>query len=140
MANSANANAANAADAKDEDVSSRVGVVEQRITAVEQLLAAKVPGFEQVGARVTELSGAFQQANGRLTAHEQAIERLSTATPPPSSERLSAVEAGLAALVEQVQTLAATRGRSGLSGRLRSIEEKLDALLPVEPTDPPEEP
>lgn len=122
---------------KDEDIITRIASVEQRITAIEQVLREKIPGFEQVGARVTELSGAFQQANGRLTAHEQAIERLSTATPPPSSERLSALEAGLAALTVQVQALAATRGRSGLSGRLASIEEKLDALLPPNPPEAP---
>lgn len=127
MAANANANAAN------EDLAPRMAAVEQRITAVEQLLAAKVPGFEAVGARVTELSGAFLQANQRLTALEAGLEALQVTAPAPAEERLAAVEQALALLAEKVSALAATRGRSGLSGRLASIEEKLSELLAAPP-------
>lgn len=120
----------NAAAEKDEDLAPRIAAVEQRITAVETLLATKVPGFETVGARVTELSGAFLQANQRLTALEAGLEALQVTAPAPAEERLAAVEAGLSTLLERVDALAAVRARSGLSGRLAGIEEKLDQLLP----------
>lgn len=127
-------------DKETEDVTGRMAELENRITAIEALLADKVPGFEAVGVRVTELSAGFQQANGRLTAAQEAVERLSVATPPPGEARLSALETAFSALASQVQALAAVRSRSGLSGRLLSIEEKLDALLPVDPPEAPSDP
>jgi hypothetical protein len=115
------------------DTTARVAALELRLTVVEQLLAQKIPGFEAVGARVSELSAGFLAANGRFTAIEQAIEALTTAAPPPGAERLAALETALVTLSGTVSTLQATRGRTGLSGRLRSIEEKLDALVPPTP-------
>lgn len=119
-----------AAAPANEDLPSRVAAAEQRITAIEQLLASKIPGFEQVGTRVTELSGAFLAANQRLTALEAAVSALAAAPSPVDEQRITAIEATVSSLSATVTQLAATRGRSGLSGRLRGIEEKLDLLLP----------
>lgn len=133
MANNGNA-AGGVTPGLEETLTARISLVEARVTGIEQTLAAKIPGFEQVGTRVTELSGAFLQANGRLAALEAGLEALQAAAPAPAEQRLAAVEQALALLAERVTALAATRGRSGLSGRLASIEEKLNALLP--PTTP----
>lgn len=121
------------ANAEKEDLTPRVAGLEVRVTALETTLAQKIPGFEQVAGRVTELSGAFQNANVRLAGLEAAVEALGAAAPPPGEQRLSALEAAVAALTDKVATLAATRARTGLSGRLLSIEAKLDQLLPPTP-------
>jgi uncharacterized protein YceH (UPF0502 family) len=121
------------ANAEKEDVTPRVAALELRVTALETMLAQKIPGFETVAGRVTELSGAFQNANIRLTSLEATVAAIQEQAPPPSEQRLAAIEASVAALSAQVGTLAATRARTGLSGRLRSIEDKLDQLLPPAP-------
>lgn len=115
------------------DATARLASLEGRVTTMENLLNQRIPVFEQVGSRVTELSSAFQNANVRLTSLEEEVTQLSTSEPPPNEQRLSKQEAALAALTERVSLLAATRGRTGLSGRLQSIEEKLNQLLPPPP-------
>lgn len=116
--------------AAEEGLAARVAALEARFTGMEQLLASKIPGFEAVGVRVTELSGAFQAANRRLTAIEAAVSEMQAAPPTVDEARIAAIEDSLLSLSATVTQLAATRGRSGLSGRLRGIEEKLDQLLP----------
>ncbi len=116
--------------AAEEGLAARIAALETRFTALETMLNQKIPGFETVAARVTELSGAFQQANRRLAAIEAAVLALQEAPSPVDEQRISAIEAGFTSLSATVTQLAATRGRSGLSGRLRGIEEKLDQLLP----------
>ena len=106
------------------DVTDRLAAMEQRVTAIETTLATKVPGFEAVGLRAEY--GAYV---------DDAI--LSSNAPPPSEQRLDAIDRALSKLSNDVAALSATRGRSGLSGRLRNIEEKLDRLLPPETPHPP---
>lgn len=120
------------------DATERLASMERRVTGIETLLNEKVPGFEAVGARVTELSAAFQNANGRLTGLEADVVELKEAPPTVDERRLAEIEQGLQGIRAAVATLSATRGRAGLSGRLRAIEDKLDALLPTPPPNPSE--
>jgi uncharacterized coiled-coil protein SlyX len=105
-----------------------VAALAVRITALEQTLATKMPGFEAVGGRVSELSTAFQAANARLSTLEAALIDLQ-AMPAPSDEALEAIGARVDALAERVTAVENTRARGGrLSSRLASIETKLDQL------------
>lgn len=103
-----------------------VAALAVRLTAIEQTLAAKIPGFESVGGRVTELSSAFQQANTRLAAIETAVKALAEAPPPVGAEALQAISDRLDNVSARLGVVEQTRARGGrLSQRLASIEARL---------------
>lgn len=105
-----------------------VAALATRLTAIEQTLAAKIPGFEAVGGRVTELSSAFQEANRRLAAIETAVRALAEAPPPAGAEAIQALADRLDNVVSRLDVVEQTRARGGrLSQRLASIEARLPA-------------
>jgi hypothetical protein len=108
-----------------------VAALATRITALEQLLAQKIPGFEAVGGRVSELSTAFQSANQRLAGLESAVQELKDTPAPGGAEDIALLRSEVAAMSARVEAVEQTRARGGrLSNRLASIEAKLDQIVP----------
>lgn len=107
-----------------------VAALAARITGIEQMLAAKIPGFEAVSGRVSELSTAFQAANARLANVETAIQEIRDTPAPGGAEDIALLRADVAALTERLSSVEQTRARGGrLSRRLASIEAKLDEVI-----------
>lgn len=105
--------------------SEEVAALAARLTAIEQTLAEKIPGFEGVGARVSELSSAFQQANTRLSALE-ALVRNMTDQPATGEAALREINSRLSNLSDRLAVVEQTRARGGrLSQRLALIESRL---------------
>lgn len=99
-----------------------IAALTARITAMEQLLAAKIPGFEQVGTRVAELSTAFQKANERLAGLESAV----TVIQEAPAVDLSTLTNAVGELTTRVAAIETVRLRGGtLSRRLADIEARL---------------
>lgn len=108
-----------------------IAELSRRITTIEQLLVQKLPGFEAVAGRVGELATAFQQANGRLSDVETAVQAIRDAPLPGGAQDIADLRASVDALSARVSGIEQTRARGGtLSQRLASIEAKLE--------DPPE--
>jgi len=106
-----------------------VAALATRLTAIEQTLAQKMPGFEQVGTRVAELSTAFQSANSRLSALEVAVKALAEAPVSGGAEEVAALRSAVETLSTRLGVVEQTRARGGrLSNRLASIEAKLDTI------------
>jgi uncharacterized coiled-coil protein SlyX len=110
-----------------EAVESLATVQGQTLTAVKQGLAKAVNDFSPVGARVGELSSAFQEANTRLAAVEALLVGMETPdTPGDLAQQVEAVRASLGEVDARLSAIEQTRARSGrLSNRLAAIEAKL---------------
>jgi len=125
-----------------EELAARLEAVEslaaaqgRTLTAVSQGLAKAVSDFSPVGARVSELSSAFQEANRRLAAVEATLVGMETPdTPGDLAEQVEAVRSSLGEVDVRLTAVEQTRARSGrLGNRLAAIEDAINRLAGEDP-------
>lgn len=112
-----------------DQIAAAVASLTARVTGIETMLAEKVPGFEQVGGRVAELSTAFQEANRNLADLASRVAALAEREPAPAEQRMAAIEQALSeqsARISKVEAAGTRRGR--LSSRLAGIEATLERI------------
>lgn len=109
-------------------VEGALATARQELATLKATVATALESFSPIGPRVTELSAAFLAANERLAGLESDIAALKAAGPNALLTHFEEVVEGMEARLAAVEQ---TRQRGGrLSSRLRSIEEKIDRLLP----------
>jgi hypothetical protein len=110
---------------------SAVATLQSAVKALQVQLAAAVDSFTPVGQRVTELSAAFQDANGRLAAAETTLVGLSqdgeVAELVQRVQDLGATVEGFDARLSAIENVRARSGRTGV--RLSNIEQTLQQIL-----------